>query len=90
MNALVSLSLDPGSLDTDFLRVKYHKDQENDKDYSHEGAGFKFKKWQADHVPQTMDNDGVKFFEADKEAGKQNVRQHGSGTQDGGAPLKDF
>lgn len=30
--------------------MKYHKDQANDKDYSHEGVGFSFKKWQADHV----------------------------------------
>ena len=43
INALVSLSLDPASLDTDFIRVKYHKDQANDKDYSHEGLGFTFK-----------------------------------------------
>ena len=36
INALVSLSLDPDSLDSDFIQVKYHKDQANDKDYSHE------------------------------------------------------
>jgi len=26
INALVSLSLDPVSIDTDFIRLKYHKD----------------------------------------------------------------
>jgi hypothetical protein len=36
INALVTLSLDPGSLESEFLRVKYHKDQANDKDYSRE------------------------------------------------------
>jgi hypothetical protein len=36
INALVSLSLDPATVDSDFIQVKYHKDQANDKDYSHE------------------------------------------------------
>ena len=50
INALVSLSLDPDSVDEversggkGFLMVKYHKDQANEKDYSHEGLGFHFK-----------------------------------------------
>jgi hypothetical protein len=47
INALVSLSLDPDTLDSDFIQVKYHKDQANEKDYSHKGIGFYFKKWQA-------------------------------------------
>ena len=36
INALVSLSLDPDSVgdNEDFIRVKYHKDQANDQDYS--------------------------------------------------------
>jgi hypothetical protein len=45
INALVTLSLDPETVHSDFIRVKYHKDQANDKDYSHEGLGFTFKKW---------------------------------------------
>ena len=90
MNALVSLSLDPATKDSDFIQVKYHKDQENDKDYSHEGVGFSFKKFQADKVPGMMDSEDVKFFEADKDAGKNAVRQYGSGTKDGSAPLKDL
>ena len=36
INALVSLSLDPGTVDSGFIQVKYHKDQANDKDYSRE------------------------------------------------------
>lgn len=43
INALVSLSLDPATVDSDFIQIKYHKDQANDKDYSHEGLGFSFK-----------------------------------------------
>jgi hypothetical protein len=27
-------------VDSDFIQVKYHKDQANDKDYSHEGFGY--------------------------------------------------
>jgi len=87
INALVSLSLDPETSDSDFIQVKYHKDQANDKDYSHEGLGFSFKKWQADHVMKHMDSPEVKEFEADKNAGKEQVRKYGSGTGD--APVKD-
>lgn len=47
VNAIVTLMLEPETRDSEFMRVKYHKDQANDKDYSHEGMGFSFKKWQA-------------------------------------------
>src|SRR4051812_40657908 len=43
ITALVSLSLDPATVDNDFIQIKYHKEQANDKDYSHEGLGFSFK-----------------------------------------------
>ncbi|EPQ55027.1 hypothetical protein GLOTRDRAFT_28542, partial [Gloeophyllum trabeum ATCC 11539] len=44
INALVSLSLDPATKDSEFPMIKYHKDQANDQDYSHKGFGFWFKK----------------------------------------------
>ncbi|KAG8528801.1 uncharacterized protein KY384_006490 [Bacidia gigantensis] len=90
MDALVTLSLDPATIDSDFIQVKYHKDQANDKDYSHTGLGFSFKKWQADNVIKFMNSDEVKAFEADKGAGKEHVREHGSGTAEGKAPVKDL
>ncbi|KAI5357787.1 hypothetical protein Slin14017_G118000 [Septoria linicola] len=90
INALVTLSLEPGSEDAGFVRVKYHKDQANDKDYSHEGVGFSFKKWQADQVAKHMDSEEVAYFEKDKVAGKEQVRKYGSGDVDGDAPKKDF
>ena len=90
INALVSLSLDPATIDSDFIRVKYHKDQANDKDYSHEGVGFSFKKWQADNVSNKLDDPRLKEFEADKAAGKESVRKYGSGKTEGDAPVKDF
>lgn len=65
MNTLVSLSLDPETVDSDFIRVKYHKDQGNEKDYSHEGLGFTLKKWQADHVAENIDKEEVKYFAKD-------------------------
>ncbi len=70
INALVSLSLDPGSIDSDFIRVKYHKDQANDQDYSNEGLGATFKQWQADNVAKYMDSSEVQAFAADKDASK--------------------
>ena len=70
--------------------MKYHKDQANDKDYSHEGLGFSFKKWQADTVMKHMDSPEVKEFEADQGAGKNAVRTYGSGASDGEAPVKDL
>lgn len=90
INALVSLSLAPATLDTDFIQVKYHKDQANAKDYSHSGLGFDFKKWQADHVAPHMDAAEVKAFEGDRGAGKTAVRVHGSGGVEGGAPVKEL
>lgn len=88
INALVALSLDPETVHSDFIRVKYHKDQVNDKDYSHEGLGFTFKKWQADNVMKHMDSPEVAQFEADKNAGKEHVRKYGDGK--GEAPEKNL
>ncbi|MCJ1353346.1 MAG: hypothetical protein MMC33_003331 [Icmadophila ericetorum] len=91
INALVSLSLDPATTSSDFIQVKYHKDQANDKDYSHSGLGFHFKKWQADNVAKHMDAEEVKVFEGDKGAGKMEPKVWGSGAaEEGKAPVKDF
>ncbi|KAK4631398.1 hypothetical protein CLAFUW4_03278 [Fulvia fulva] len=90
INALVSLSLHPATVDSDFIQVKYHKDQANDKDYSHEGVGFSFKKWQADNVMKHMDSEEVKYFEKDKRAAKEEVRKYGTGDEKGDAPRKDL
>lgn len=87
---MVTLSLDPSTVDSDFIQVKYHKDQANDKDYSHEGFGFHFKKWQADNVVKIMNSDEVKYFEKDKGAEKEAVRKYGTGDEKGEAPKKDF
>ncbi|KAF2491969.1 hypothetical protein BU16DRAFT_467810 [Lophium mytilinum] len=88
ITGLVSLSLDPDTVDKEFMQIKYHKDQANDKDYSHEGLGFSFKKWQADQVAKHMDSPEVEQFAADKSANKEHVRKYGSGTAD--APKQDF
>ncbi|KAF2158420.1 hypothetical protein M409DRAFT_61670 [Zasmidium cellare ATCC 36951] len=90
INALVSLALEPGSEEAGFVRVKYHKDQANDKDYSHEGVGFSFKKWQADQVAKNMSAEEVKYFEKDRVAGKEEVRKYGTGAEEGDAPKKEF
>ncbi|CCM01732.1 uncharacterized protein FIBRA_03798 [Fibroporia radiculosa] len=89
INALVSLSLDPSTAHSDFPQVKYHKDQANDKDYSHTGPGFTFKKWQADHVSEWMNNEDVESFKGDgREENKEGVRRYESGTDQ--APRKDL
>lgn len=90
ITGLVSLVLDPATRDSEFMQIKYHKDQANDKDYSHEGLGFTFKKWQADRVVKHMDAPELKEFEQDKSATKEHVRKYGTGTEDGAAPKKDF
>ncbi|KAK3318130.1 hypothetical protein B0H66DRAFT_556310 [Apodospora peruviana] len=90
INALVSLSLDPATIDSDFIRVKYHKDQANDKDYSNEGLGATFKKWQADNVAKYMDSPEVEAFAADEDAGKEGRRKYGTGKAEGDAPTKDL
>ncbi|KAF2087088.1 hypothetical protein K490DRAFT_42559 [Saccharata proteae CBS 121410] len=88
VTGLVSLSLDPATVDSDFIQVKYHKDQANEKDYSHEGLGFSFKKWQADNVVKHMDDPRLKDFEQDKGATKEHVRKYGDGETD--APTEEF
>ena len=37
-----------------------------------------------------MDSPEVKEFEADKSAGKEHVRQYGSGAAEGNAPTRDL
>lgn len=88
INAIVSLSLDPETIDSDFIRVKFHKDQANAKDYSHEGPGFSFKKWQADNVSKYMDSPEVQHFKDDANAAKEAPRKYGSG--EGNAPKQDL
>ncbi|ORY13373.1 hypothetical protein BCR34DRAFT_535606 [Clohesyomyces aquaticus] len=90
ITGLVSLSLDPATRDSEFVQIKYHKDQANDKDYSHEGLGFVFKKWQADNVVKHMDAPELEEFEKDKQAGKERVRKYGKGKEEGRAPMRDF
>jgi hypothetical protein len=61
------------------------QDQANEKDYSHEGFGFKFKKTQADLVSSLMSSKEVKWFKEDENATKEAVRKYGSGTNE--APM---
>ena len=85
----MSLSLDPDTADSDFVQIKYHKDQANHKDYSHTGPSFAFKKWQADKVAGVMDSEDVQSFKDDnKPEYHQPVRKYANGTAD--APKKDF
>ncbi|RPD52951.1 hypothetical protein L227DRAFT_581809 [Lentinus tigrinus ALCF2SS1-6] len=90
INALVSLSLDPTTAESDFIQVKYHKDQANEKDCSHTGPGFALKKFQADKVAGMMDSPEVEAFKADarKHNLREDVRMYGSGT--GKASQKSF
>jgi hypothetical protein len=82
------VSLDPETVNSDFMRMKYRKDQANDKDYSHEGLGFTFKKWQVDQVAKHMDSKEVEAFKADAGAGKEEPRKYGDGKAQ--APEKNF
>ena len=76
INALVSLSLDPASVDTDFIRVKYHKDQADRHDYSHEGFGFHFKAssvcWRSDTLAEVS---GRSCERGDGRSARQGVHQ---------------
>lgn len=65
MQSVVSLSLDPATKDSDFIQVKYHKDQSQPDESSKEGLGFNLKKWQADNVPKHLDEEKMKIFEQD-------------------------
>lgn len=63
------------------------QDQANEKDYSHEGFGFKFKKTQADLVSGLMSTKEVKYFKGDEGAGNNKVNKYGSGTAQ--APMSE-
>ncbi|KAL6240539.1 hypothetical protein RBB50_012558 [Rhinocladiella similis] len=72
----------------DIVRVKYHKDQANELDYSHEGFGLDFKKWQTDNVTKHMNCKEVEQFVADKDAAKTAPKKYVDGITD--APKKDL
>jgi hypothetical protein len=48
----------------------YVNSQANEKDYSHEGFGFTFKKTQADVVMKLMSSKEVNYFKGDETATK--------------------
>lgn len=73
---LWSLSLHLEMVHSDFIRVKYHNDQANDKDYSHEDFGFISKKWQADQVAKHMNNKETGAFKADVGDGKETPEKY--------------
>lgn len=73
LRSLVSLSLDPSTVDDDFIRVKYHKDQASAEDYSNEGVAASMKKWQAEGTAgmlSAIDSD-LRAFLPDKGAGSK-------------------
>lgn len=71
LRSLVSLSLDPATVDDEFIRVKYHKDQASAEDYSNEGVGAIMKKWQAESTAAMLGavNSDLRAFAPDKGAG---------------------
>ncbi|KAK4117110.1 hypothetical protein N656DRAFT_773132 [Canariomyces notabilis] len=71
LRSLVSLALDPATVDQDFIRVKYHKDQASAEDYSNEGVGAMLKKLQAESTARVLSavNDDLNAFAPDKGAG---------------------
>jgi hypothetical protein len=71
LRSLVSLSLDPATVDDEFIRVKYHKDQASAEDYSNEGVGAIMKKWQAEGTAAVLSavNSDLRAFAPDKGAG---------------------
>jgi len=72
LRSLVSLSLDPASIDDEFIRVKYHKDQASAEDYGQEGVGALLKKLQAVSTASLLSSVNSEFavFTADKGAGR--------------------
>ncbi|KAK4125066.1 hypothetical protein N657DRAFT_643869 [Parathielavia appendiculata] len=71
LKSLVSLSLDPATVDGEFIRVKYHKDQATAKDYSNEGLGAMLKKWQVEATTAILSavDSNLQAFVHDKGAG---------------------
>lgn len=66
IDSLITLTLDPETLQSDTMRVKHHKEQASDESYNRELLGFTFKKWQADQVAKHTDGPEVEAFRGDK------------------------
>jgi hypothetical protein len=75
MDSIVSLSLDPATVDSDFIRVKYHKDQAREEDYSNSGLGPALKKFQADQTARFIGVEEMKEFEEDRKYGGQKEKK---------------
>ncbi|EGX96359.1 hypothetical protein CCM_01015 [Cordyceps militaris CM01] len=73
--SMISLSLEPETAESSFVRIKYHKDQANEQDFTHAGIGFNLKQWQADQLPKYLNDDELKHFEADKRVTPQKPMQ---------------
>jgi hypothetical protein len=59
---------------SDFIRVKHHKDQANEQDYSHHLLSFTFKKWQAGQVAKhIMESPEIETFREDKRGGSEQL-----------------
>jgi hypothetical protein len=65
IDALVTLTLDPETLNSDTMRVKHHREQASEKNYNRELLGFTFKKWQADQVAKHLDSPEIEAFKGD-------------------------
>lgn len=66
IDALVTLTLDPETVQSNTIRVKYHREQSSEENYNVELLGFTFKKWQADQISSHMDSPEVEAFREDK------------------------
>ncbi|KAH8761553.1 hypothetical protein F5883DRAFT_678181 [Diaporthe sp. PMI_573] len=58
------------------INAPYHKDQANDKDYSHEGCWFFIQEMASDNVAKHMDSKEVEAFIEDKNASKNKVKKY--------------
>jgi hypothetical protein len=65
--ALITLTLDPDTSQSDDMRIKYHREEASEKNYNRDLLGFTFKKWQADQISSLKTSPEVEAFRADKD-----------------------
>lgn len=65
-DALVTLTLDPDTINDDTVRVKHHQEHASEENYNMGLLEFTFKKWQADQIASHSDGPEVEEFRDDK------------------------
>jgi hypothetical protein len=81
IDALVTLTLDLDTINSDTMRVKHHQEHASEENYNMGMLDFTFKKWQADQLANHTDGPEVEEFRGDKRKVGERYWSAGRGTE---------